>query len=461
MNMVTGLLYFNDKFIYCLNMRLFWVLTIFLFAFSCAGGTGKSVNLAPYNTKSDVDLFLSTRSHEIEAQVLDRLRVNNVSHDDLKSILREYSKNRMGPTGLFLNLELENGRHPYSLYVPDQLQPDKSYPMIVILHGLGGSGDTTIESWVKRLGSEFIIVCPSYPMGAWWTMAAENMVLGLIRSVEAQYPVDYNRVFLAGMSNGAIGAYMIGMFYPDYFAGIVPIAGAITERYMHFLVNLNNTPIYMIQGKNDPIFPIQFSRRINKILSDMKYPVTYREHEESGTAHGGHFLPDGEIPALRDWLLAQKRRVDPSVLRMTREENHMGRIQWARLSKGHKLSALQIPGPGEESVNMHDGKIASLFATRKDMNEFEIVGQNLLEYELYLNSDMLNFDEPVRVYTQKLYNKNNVLKAGEKEMGFYDKIKKDRAVLLREYKARRDPWLLYDAKITIQAENETEIAFNR
>ena len=415
----------------------------------------------PYNARLDVELFLSTHSVEVEARVLDRLELNNISHEDIKAVLRDKHKDHAEPTGLHLNMDIEykGKKYPYSIFVPET--GETAYPMIVILHGSGGSGEATIEPWIKRLHNEFIIVCPSYHMGAWWTITAEELILELTRKTRAQYPVDYNRVFLAGLSNGAVGAYMAGMFHPDYFAGIVPIAGAVTERYMHFLVNLNNTPIYMIQGRDDPFFPIEYSRRIHQILSDMKYPVVYREHAETGMAHGGHFLPESEVPALYDWLKIQKRKINSPVVRMTREANRLDRIQWARVAKGHKLAALQIPGPGEESVNVHDGKIASLFATHKERNEFEIVGQNLLEYELYLNTEMLDFDNPVRVVSQKLFTKGEKLVSGDKEVSFFEKIKRDRSVLLQEYKIRRDPHMLYDAKIKVSMENEIETALNR
>ena len=445
-------------------MRRYFLSTILLFTLSCASGPSQNPDAsASDNAKSDVALFLSTRSAEVEAKALDRLKLHNVSHSDLKAILLGMLNGRTGPTGLHLNMEIEhNGnKYPYAIFAPEPLVPGTSYPMIVILHGRGGNGITTIEPWIKRLRNEFIIVCPEYPLGAWWTLTAENVVLELIRKIQAQYPTDHNRVFLAGLSNGAIGAYMIGMFFPDYFAGIVPIAGAITERYMHFLVNLNNTPIYSIQGQDDPFFPIQFSRRINQILSDMKYPVTYREHTEIGSAHGGHFLPESEIPALYDWLKTQKRNINPPAVRMTREENHLDRIQWARISKGRKLAALQIPGPGEEITNLHDGKIASLFATHKERNEFEIIGQNLLEYEIYLNSDQVDFDQPITVTSQQLLAKDSKLVTGDQAVSFFGKVDKDMTVLLQEYKARRDPYLLYDAKVKITFEKEIETAWNR
>ncbi len=138
--------------------------------------------------------------------------------------------------------------------------------------------------------------------------------------------------------------------------------------------------MYIIQGEFDPIFPIELIRRTYKILSDFKSPVIFREHKERGAAHGGHFLPESEVPALVEWLTKQKRNTSPKVVRITREENHMKRVFWARVSKGLKLAALQIPGPEMEPLNIHDGKIATLFAIDKGNNRFMVRGKNVLEF---------------------------------------------------------------------------------
>ncbi len=406
------------------------------------------------DVREQVELFLSTNDPEIENKVITRLKSAQVSNEEIKAILRDQRPKTMTTTGLQLDREKSfNGKsYPYALYVPAGAKAGDSYPLMVVLHGMGGSGGNTIPKWVERLAEEYIILCPSYPMGAWWAKPAEDMVLQLIQEVQAEYPVDPDRVFLAGLSNGAIGAYMIGMFYPDLFAGIIPIASGITPRYMHFLVNLKNTPIYIIQGVHDPVFPIKLTRRVHQILRDMNYPVTYREHEEKGSAHGGHFLPISEVLPLVQWMKKQTRDSNPVVVRMTREANHLGRIHWVRLGKGLKLAALQIPGPEREPVHVQDGKIATLFASQKGNNEFEILGKNLLEFDLYLNTDMIDFDAPVRIVTQNLLDEGGQLLPGEKQERFNDKLKKDLETLLRHFKINRDPSMLFDGKITISLE---------
>jgi predicted esterase len=339
------------------------------------------------------------------------------------------------------------------LFIPESLKQKEKIPLLVVLHGMGGSGANTIPAWIDRSNKEFAILCPTYPMGAWWARSAEDMVLGLIDQTRKQYSIDSDRIFLAGLSNGAIGTYMIGMFYPDRFAGLIPIAGSITPRYMNFLENLRNTPIYMIQGAHDPIFPIHLSRRVHKILSDMKYPVIYREHGEKGKAHGGHFLPESEVPAMMEWMHKQKRQVNPDIVRMTREGNHLGSIYWARLVQGGNLALLELPGPESPNPVKRDGKIATLVATRKGNNFFEVMGQNVVEYDLYFNTETIDFDKPVTVTSQKIQIQGSKVAFGEKKTSYKKKVGRDLSILLYGYKKFRDPNHLYDARVNIILES--------
>ncbi len=451
--------------------KIIGLFTIIIFTAACAGNPSSKKNednvLAPsvetYDFSGDIEAFLIAPDQEVEDHILNRLKEKKVSHESVRAALKNRSIGSEGLSGLHKGLKLKHrGKtYSYALFAPTSLEPEKRLPLIVVLHGMGGSGDGTVEKWVKRLSEKFIVVCPTYPIGAWWTKTAEEIVLRLVQETQEKYPVDQNRIFLSGLSNGAVGAFMIGMNYPDYFAGIVPIAGGITERLMTFLVNLNNTPVYMIHGAKDPIFPVTYLRRVNRILSDMKYPVIFREHQESGMAHGGHFLPDAEIAPMAAWLSVQERILTPRTIRMTREGNHLGPIFWARISKGKKMAALQIPGPEKENLNIQDGKVATLFATLKTENRIEVMGKNLIDYEIYLNSEMIDFSKSVTVLNRQIIDKGKELTPGESTVGFNGLVKKDLGVLLRSYKRRRDPDLMFDAVLPISLKPTTQIAWNQ
>ncbi len=443
-------------------MQTRWLMIIGLvFLAACSTTTSTPPETAQDGSaiQEKIDRYLSTTNPGVEAEIVADLKDNGVSTAKLRELIRKRPKSNSGKSGTFINQPVLAGGKKYSfaLYAPPMVK-GKTYPLVIILHGAGGNGKSTLTRWVKRLGDDFIIACPSYPMGAWWSFRAEAMVLNLIQHLRANYPIDANQILLAGLSNGAVGAYMLGMFYPDYFAGVVPIAGTISERYMHFLVNMVNTPLYSIQGEHDPIFPIKFSKRIRKILTTMKYPAVFREHDQKISAHGGHFLPESEIPAMVTWMKNQKRKANPKVVRLVRESNHMGPVQWARISKGLKLAALQLPGPEKEPIKVQDGKIATLIGIKTGDNQFEIQGKNLLEHELLLNSDLVDFSKPIKVTFVEIKQEGNKLVTIPKGVSFEGKVKPDINTLLQSYKSRRDPDLLHEAIVTISVEEKVQIA---
>ncbi|MFQ5483582.1 MAG: hypothetical protein ACE5ER_12590, partial [Nitrospinaceae bacterium] len=441
--------------------RFVWAFLIWLAVGACISAPEPPTDQPPaaYDLQSEVKRFLIAYDPAEEKEILDGMKSRGIGLDRVQEILQTPPQDQAGKSGLHFQLPMksEGQSYNYSLFAP-KLEPGKTYPLVLVLHGAGGNGESTLKRWVSRLDNEFIIACPTYPLGAWWSLRAEKMVLEMIRQVRSSYPVDVDRIVLAGLSNGAVGAFMIGMFHPDQFAGIAPISGTITERYMHFLVNLMHTPVYAIQGRHDPIFPVRYSRRVQKILKGLRYSAIYREHQKKGRAHGGHFLPEEEIPTLVAWMKARRRQVNPRIIRMVREGNHLDPILWAGVTKGYKLAALQIPGPEKEPLNIKDGKIATLIATRRKNNLITVQGKYFLEFELYLNRNLIDYNKPVTVTFQGIKEKEGKLVPGDKKVLFKGMVTPDLEVLLRSYKQRRDPKLLYDVKLSISLEDKVQIA---
>lgn len=48
----------------------------------------------------------------------------------------------------------------YSLYVPPSYSPNRPFPLVVCLHGLGFTGDSYLERWQPRLGDAYIFGLP-------------------------------------------------------------------------------------------------------------------------------------------------------------------------------------------------------------------------------------------------------------------------------------------------------------
>jgi len=148
-------------------------------------------------------------------------------------------------------LSLNSGgleRH-YLLHLPPHGQADmEPLPLVIVLHGAAGDARSTADmTGFSPLADDarFIAVYPEGtsigvdPVRQTWNAgfccgaAVRNHVddLGfldaLIRRLSADHPVDRHRVYLTGLSNGAMLAYRFAAQYPDRIAAIAPVAGAI------------------------------------------------------------------------------------------------------------------------------------------------------------------------------------------------------------------------------------------
>ena len=225
-------------------------------------------------------------------QILNRYDGNP---DSLKQAIRSGPPYTDQPVGALPDerIVLRDRPYRYSLYVPPSYRPTESYALIVCLHGAGFSGDAYLERWQPRLGERYILVCPSYPAGSWFTRRAEDLVLAVMRTVQRRYHIDPDRIFLTGMSNGGIGAWLIGMHHAPLFAGIAPMASGIDDVLFPFLENLRHTPVYIIHGSQDQVMPVELSRQLNQELDHLGYPHVYHEHDRTHPMAGGHFSAGG------------------------------------------------------------------------------------------------------------------------------------------------------------------------
>src|SRR5262249_8024915 len=55
-------------------------------------------------------------------------------------------------------------------------------------------------------------------------------VLEVLDEILGRFPVDGDRVYLMGHSMGGLGAYEVGLHYPDRFGGLMPIDAAMGGR---------------------------------------------------------------------------------------------------------------------------------------------------------------------------------------------------------------------------------------
>jgi len=135
----------------------------------------------------------------------------------------------------------------YLLHLPPAYVSQTSLPLVIVLHGGGGNAGgivTTTGMSLKADEESFIAV---YPNGTgrladhlltWnacnccgYAMDEDIDDVGFIKSLvtelQTKLSIDLKRVYVTGISNGAMMAYRLACELPEMVAAIAPVAGAL------------------------------------------------------------------------------------------------------------------------------------------------------------------------------------------------------------------------------------------
>lgn len=372
----------------------------------------------------------------------DILRDPQATPTAVETILKAGHPYGMEPVGLQPGVPVRVGEDTFrfGLYVPPSYRLTTDYALVVCLHGLGFTGDAYVERWKTRLGEDYILACPSLIQGTWWTRQGEELVLATIRAVRARYRVDPDRIFLTGMSNGGIGAYLIGVHHATLFAGLAPMASGLDEVLYPFLDNLRHTPVYLIHGRKDQVMPVEMSRAIVKELSRLGYTFVYREHDRVHPIAGGHYFPGEELPDLVAWFGAQRRIPLPKRLTVVRDATHLTSFGWVRIDATDRIEAFseQLTDSRDESVV--NRIYAKLEAEIVASNRIEVRTQRVRRYSLFLNEELVDFAKPITIVTNG-------------RVSYEGPVSPSVETLLHDARLRRDRRLLFPVLLTVPVDS--------
>jgi hypothetical protein len=271
--------------------------------------------------------------------------------------------------------------------------------------------------------------------------ANRQLVLARHQHVQRRYHVDPDRMFLTGMSNGGIGAWLIGMHDAPLFAGLAPMASGLDDVLMPFLANLRNTPVYIIHGAKDQVMPVELSRSISRELTALGYPHVYREHQREHPMAGGHYFPREELPDLVTWLNRQRRDPMPAKLTLVREASHFQPFSWVRLDATDPIAAFS-----DDLVDKRDDRIkrrefARLDATVVAPNRIEVKTERVQRYSLFLNSQLIDAAKPITVFTNG-------------QLSFEGTVTASLDTLLRQARLRQDPRQLFPIQVAVTVQKQ-------
>jgi predicted peptidase len=200
----------------------------------------------------------------------------------------------------------------YRLMKPINYDPQKKYPLVVCLHHGGSHGtDNIIQidgSGAAQLLSEpvnrnkypaFIFV-PQCPVMHSWA-SIELSAFETIHSLEMEFAVDSNRIYVTGISGGGFGSWDFICARPKMFAAAIPVCGVGNPSLVQNIINI---PIWDFQGEQDRFVHVRLSREMIAAVRKAGGHPRYTEYPGEG-----HNIWDkvSQTPGLLDWLFAQKR----------------------------------------------------------------------------------------------------------------------------------------------------------
>jgi phospholipase/carboxylesterase len=208
------------------------------------------------------------------------------------------------PAEGFYNSELETPRRlPVRTFLPSGYEPNYAYPLLVFFHGHGGCEEQILQLAPRLSRRNYISIGlrgphklkpddagrTRYSWGPDGRCDAiiEEYVFQAIEQTRRRYHVHSERIYLAGVCEGASLAYRLGLSFADRFAGVISLNGRKARqgaplmrlpevRKLRVLIchGIANAFVPLVEAKRD--FRLFYAAGLSVRMRT--YPTTHRLH---------------------------------------------------------------------------------------------------------------------------------------------------------------------------------------
>jgi phospholipase/carboxylesterase len=194
------------------------------------------------------------------------------------------------------------------------------WPTIVAFHGRGTDENDLLPLIEALHLEEFAVISVRAPhrfgpgslMGGftWYEIGEEGtpdrdtfvssveLVGHFMTQIKSGYPIDLERMFLLGFSQGAVMSHAIGLMDPSHVRGIVALSGYVPYRsgLPLKLSDLGNLSVFVSHGAWDEIIPVELGRTSVELLRKAGAKLSYHEYPM------GHQVSEETLRDLRAWM---------------------------------------------------------------------------------------------------------------------------------------------------------------
>ena len=198
----------------------------------------------------------------------------------------------------------------------------RAYPTVICLHGRGSNEADLIglAPYLDDPGGtpRLLWISPRAPLALmggyeWYRLegvgvpnpatfdAARETLDRFITEALAAYPLDPQKLFLLGFSQGSMMSYAFALAQPGRVAGVVAQSGYIplNAGLKVDRAGIRGKPFLLTHGAYDPIIPVEWGREARDTLAQAGAQVEYHEYAM------GHEISAQSIEAIAAWLKKQ------------------------------------------------------------------------------------------------------------------------------------------------------------
>ena len=207
---------------------------------------------------------------------------------------------------------------PYIAVVPSDYDGERPLNCIVLLHGYGSHMGDLANLGPSIDEKNYIYICPNAPIemdlgfgqkGYAWFPIGENRnaedLYQAVRSINAtieealkKFPINRDRVFIGGFSQGGMIAMHAGLTNPETFKGALILSSRIIleDELLSSTNKVSKIPVFMSHGTKDNVIPISEGQHANDVLTKNGYSVEFHEYDMA------HQIIDKNIRDVAIWM---------------------------------------------------------------------------------------------------------------------------------------------------------------
>jgi len=300
--------------------------------------------------------------------------------------------------------------------------PEEGRPMFICTHGGGQDANAggphawgvNTREWQTQTqfavqlyepeGLYFVPRMADDRLGRWRHPHHQDQFELAIRHGILFWGVDPNRVYKLGISQGGFASAILGMFMPDLFAGINPMAGGVGLGNPP--ENLRNLPCITSVGEEDTMFnragnAIATHERLDELHEQDPEGYTHHLDLQPGRGHGIDYRPGAP------WIAQHTRNPHPDTVIWTSKEQDGRRrtsVYWIELAGDDLQGTISLTAKIDRESNSV-AITANQLATEAAQGDPTQIGEDDSEatplsgatVSVLLNDDLLDLDRPVTV----------------------------------------------------------------